>query len=90
MPCENNENHKDESYCKSCYTCHDCVTEYQNSLESKNIELTKENSLLQAKLYAYELYEGRIDTANHKSHNSRIEDADEELQETLRELEELS
>ncbi len=53
-------------------------------------KLEKENNLLQAKLDAYELYEGRIDDANHKSNNSRIDDADEELQETLRELEELS
>ena len=58
MPCESNEEHLEENYCKSCYTCHTCNEEYQEA-QSKEIlyykmALTEATKLLEECLSTFE------------------------------------
>lgn len=64
---------------------------FEQPLDKMSLHTALDNALranirLQSEVNLYEEFEGRVDTAQGKSHNSRIEDATTELREGLEEL----
>jgi hypothetical protein len=62
------------------------LEEYQLSQEQRIEELESNNRYLQDILNAYEMFEGRVGDSLHKTNDSRLEAAFEQLEEDLVEI----